>query len=149
MLDQYAVNSRQMFFQLALLLFFRGIVESGTLRCTGAVAILVCKSERNLGRVSKLPRGAGVGSEESGVRRLPLPHSANPTPLPSKRVLTSQIALAFTNQDGDSFIKAYQSRESHGKKGGCEQFKYIYKKLCVFGVVFFLFWRWLITFSLN
>ena len=27
----------------------------------GAAAILVCKSERDLGRVSKLPRGAGVG----------------------------------------------------------------------------------------
>ena len=27
----------------------------------GTAAILVCKSERDLGRVSKLPRGAGVG----------------------------------------------------------------------------------------
>ena len=27
----------------------------------GAAAILVCKGERDLGRVSKLPRGAGVG----------------------------------------------------------------------------------------
>ena len=27
----------------------------------GAAAILVCKSEPDLGRVSKLPRGAGVG----------------------------------------------------------------------------------------
>ena len=36
----------------------------------GAAAILVCKSERDLGRVSKLPRGAGVGVS---------------TPLPSPR----------------------------------------------------------------
>ena len=40
-------------------LFLRGILETGTL--PGVAAILICKSERNLGRVSKLPRGAGVG----------------------------------------------------------------------------------------
>ena len=36
-----------------------------------------------------------------------------------------QIALAFTNQDGDSSIEAYQSRESHRKIGDsdCEQSK--------------------------
>ena len=30
-------------------------------RFDGTAGILVCKSERDLGRVSKLPRGAGVG----------------------------------------------------------------------------------------
>ena len=34
---------------------------SRLVRFDGTAAILVCKSERNLGRVSKLPRGAGVG----------------------------------------------------------------------------------------
>ena len=39
--------------------FFVGF--SRLVRLDGTAAILVCKSERNLGRVSKLPRGAGVG----------------------------------------------------------------------------------------
>ena len=34
---------------------------SRPVRFDGTAAILVCKSERDLGRVSKLPRGAGVG----------------------------------------------------------------------------------------
>ena len=34
---------------------------SRPVRFDGTVAILVCKSERDLGRVCKLPRGAGVG----------------------------------------------------------------------------------------
>ena len=34
---------------------------SRPVRFDGIAAILVCKSERDLGRVSKLPRGAGVG----------------------------------------------------------------------------------------
>ena len=39
--------------------FFVGF--SRPVRFDGTAAILVCKSERDLGRVSKLPRGAGVG----------------------------------------------------------------------------------------
>ena len=39
--------------------FFVGF--SRPVRFYGTAAILVCKSERDLGRVSKLPRGAGVG----------------------------------------------------------------------------------------
>ena len=69
-------------------------------RFDGTAAILVCKSERDLGRVSKLPRGAGVGVSIVGDRHSP------------------QIALDFTNQDGGSSIEAYRSRESHGKIGG-------------------------------
>ena len=34
---------------------------SRPVRFDGTTSILVCKSERDLGRVSKLPRGAGVG----------------------------------------------------------------------------------------
>ena len=34
---------------------------SRTVRFDGIAAILVCKSERDLGRVPKLPRGAGMG----------------------------------------------------------------------------------------
>ena len=34
---------------------------SRPVRFDGTGAILVCKSERDLGRVSKLPRGGGVG----------------------------------------------------------------------------------------
>ena len=63
---------------------------SRPVRFDGAAAILVCKSERDLGRVSKLPRG--------GER--------------------SWEALAFTNQEGGDSIEAYRSRESHGKIGG-------------------------------
>ena len=59
---------------------------SRLVRFDGAAAVL---RERDLGRLSKLPRG--------GER---------------------QIALAFTNQDGGNSIEAYQSRESHGKIGG-------------------------------
>ena len=39
--------------------FFVGF--SRPVRFYGTAAILVCKIERDLGRVSKLPRGAGVG----------------------------------------------------------------------------------------
>ena len=45
--------------------FFRGIVETDPIRFDGAVAILICKSERDLERVAELPRGAEWG--------LPLP----------------------------------------------------------------------------
>ena len=44
---------------------------SRLVRFDGAVAILVCKSERHLGRVSKLPRGAEWGLIESGEGKLP------------------------------------------------------------------------------
>ena len=37
---------------------------SRLVRFDGAVAILVCKRERNLGRLSELPRGAGWGLVE-------------------------------------------------------------------------------------
>ena len=57
---QKLINANPRLFTVPL--FFRGIVETGTL--DGAAAILVCKSERDLGRVSKLPRG-GVGSWEA------------------------------------------------------------------------------------
>ena len=45
-------------------------------------AILVCKSERDLGRVSKLPRGGERNSEAAGkiFFRLPSPTQLNPTP---------------------------------------------------------------------
>ena len=69
----------------------------------GTAAILVCNSERDLGRVSKLPRGAGVGVSIVGD---------------GKFRQSPQIALAFTNQDGGSSIEAYRSRESHGKIRG-------------------------------
>ena len=72
----------------------------------GAAVILVCKSECDLGRVSQLPRGAGVGVSIE-LRSPPLGSLDTP-----------QIALAFTNQDGGSSIEAYRSRESHGKIGG-------------------------------
>ena len=73
---------------------------SRLVRFDGAAAILVCERKRDLGRVSKLTRGAGVG--------------VSITPLSSP----PQIALAFTNQNGGSSIETYQSRESHGKIGG-------------------------------
>ena len=44
---------------------------SRLVRFDGAAAILVCKSERDLGRVSKLPRGG-----ERGCETLPLPSEA-------------------------------------------------------------------------
>ena len=40
---------------------------SRLVRFDGAAAILVCKSERDLGRVSKLPRGAGEGDFEQSI----------------------------------------------------------------------------------
>ena len=75
----------------------------------GTAAILVCESERDLGRVSKLKRGAGGGGGGGSL-----------TPLPSPRYFrhSPQIALAFTNEDGGSSIEAYQSGESHEKIGG-------------------------------
>ena len=79
-------------------LFLRGIT------LPGVAAILVCKSERDLGRVSELPRGAGVGVIESG-------RGSEKIPAPLGRQ-SPQITLA---QDGGSSIEAYQSRESHGK----------------------------------
>ena len=72
-----------------------------------AAAILVCNSERDLGRVSKLSRGAEWGLVEWGRGNEKI-----------GSLDTLQIALAFTNQDGGSSIEAYQSRESHGKIGG-------------------------------
>ena len=42
---------------------------SRPVRFDGIAAILVCKSERDLGRVSKLPRGAGVGVSIVGERK--------------------------------------------------------------------------------
>ena len=53
---------------------------SRPVRFDGTGTILVCRSERDLGRVSKLPRGAGVSVSIviEGKRRLP-------TPLPSPR----------------------------------------------------------------
>ena len=56
-------------------LFFRGIVEtvSRLVRFDGAVAILVCKSERDLGRVSVLPSGAREEREWGLVTPLPSP----------------------------------------------------------------------------
>ena len=61
---------------------------SRPVRFGGTSAILVCKSERDLGRVSKLPRGAGVGVSYvgEGKRRLP-------TPLPSPRYIHSLDTL--------------------------------------------------------
>ena len=70
---------------------------SRPVRFDGIAVILVCKSERDLGRVSKLPRGAGVGVSIVGE---------------------GKIALPITNQDGGGSIEAYRSRESHGKIGG-------------------------------
>ena len=64
-----------------------------------SLSILVCKIECDLGRVSKLPRGAGVGV--SIVRELDtLPRS--------RSILQTKMAAAPSNR----------SRESHGKIGG-------------------------------
>ena len=46
---------------------------SRLIRFDGAATILVCKSERDLGRVSKLPRGAGVGEGKPPPNSAPLP----------------------------------------------------------------------------
>ena len=55
-------------------------------RFDGIAAILVCKSERDLGRVSKLPRGAGVGVSIVGEGKRKNSFSRRlPTPLPSPR----------------------------------------------------------------
>ena len=75
---------------------------SRPVRFNGAAAILVCKSERELG-------GGGKNF------RFPSLTILTPTPVP----LGSLNALvAFTNQDGGGSIEAYRSRESHGKIRG-------------------------------
>ena len=95
-----------------------------------------CKSERNLGRVSKLP---GEG-DPTQVTFPPLPHSR-----PLGSLDTPQVALALTNKDGGSSIKAFEFRKSHGKIGDCEQSKhesnvlsaYIsFEKKCTFRLTF-------------
>ena len=93
---------------------------SRLVRFDGAAAILVCKSERDLGRVSKLPWGGERSWEAAGkiFFRCPSLTQLTPTPAPLGSLDTPQIALAFANQDGGSSIEAYQSRESHGKIGG-------------------------------
>ena len=52
----------------------------------GVAAIFVCKSERDLGRVSKLPWGARVGVSWEGEEERRLP---TPTPLSSLDTLPS------------------------------------------------------------
>ena len=89
---------------------------SRPVRFDGAAAILVCKIERDLGRVSKLPRGGERSWEAAGtILTLPLTDYTNTH---SRFRHFPQIALAFTNQDGDGSIEAYRSRESHEKIGG-------------------------------
>ena len=57
---------------------------SRPVRFDGTGAILVCKSERDLGRVSKLPRGAGVSVcivIEGKRKNFPPPPISAPLPL--------------------------------------------------------------------
>ena len=58
---------------------------SRLVRFDGTPAILVCKSERDLGRVSKLPRGAGVGVSLDTLPRSCSLLQTNMAAAPSKR----------------------------------------------------------------
>ena len=71
-----------------------------------AVAILVCISERDLGRVCELPRGAGVGRGREKFFR-------SPTQLAPLSSSGSSGTLSRSRS-----IEAYQSRQSHGEIGG-------------------------------
>ena len=68
---------------------------SRPVRFDGIAAILVCKSERDLGRVSKLPRGAGVGVSIVGEGKCSL------DTLPrSRSLLQTKMAAAPSKRTG-------------------------------------------------
>ena len=87
--------------------FFVGF--SRPVRFYGTAAILVCKSERDLGRVSKLPRGAGVSvsivSEGIGKRKnrgyqLRSPPLGSLDTLPrSRSILQTKMVAAPSNRN--------------------------------------------------
>ena len=68
---------------------------SRPVRFDGAAAILVCKSERDLGRVSKLPRGGEQSWEAVGKIFFRFP-SITPAPLGSLDTLPRSRSLLQT-----------------------------------------------------
>ena len=85
---------------------------SGPVRFDGTTAILVCKSERDLGKVSKLPRGAGVGA--SIVREGKQKNLGSLDTLPrSYLLLQTKMEAAPSKRTG--------LENPTGKLGDCEQ----------------------------